>query len=73
MWGARGLLYVWRDEALDAVAVGLRDEHWRVREAACRVVAARRLDQLTEEVAALSDDPNERVRAAVERALHRVD
>lgn len=73
VWGARGLLYVWRDEALDAVAVGLRDEHWRVREAACRVVAARRLDQLTEEVAALSDDPNERVRAAVERALHRVD
>jgi hypothetical protein len=73
VWGARGLLYVWRDEALEAVAAGLTDPHWRVREAALRVVRARRLEELTEEVAALSDDPNERVRAAAERALHRVD
>lgn len=38
VWGARGLLYVWSDEALEAVAAGLSDPHWRVREAALRVV-----------------------------------
>ena len=70
VWGARGLLYVWSDEALKAVAAGLSDPHWRVREAALRVVRARGLDALVEEVAALLDDPNDRIRTAAERALH---
>ncbi|MFC7404498.1 HEAT repeat domain-containing protein [Georgenia alba] len=71
VWGARGLLYVWDDDAatVDAVANGLDDEHWRVREMACKVVRARRLSVLAGEVSALRDDGNDRVRAAADRAL----
>lgn len=69
VWGARGLLYVWNDQALGAVAAALGDEHWRVREMGLKVVRARRLTVLTGEVAGLRDDENGRVRAAAERAL----
>ncbi len=67
--GARGLLYVWADCAIDAVEVALADEHWRVREMGCKVVRVRGLDPLTGEVAPLREDRNARVRAAAERAL----
>src|SRR5215510_11288371 len=30
VWGARGLLYAWADEAEGAVVAALDDEHWRV-------------------------------------------
>lgn len=69
VWGARGLLYVWDDSALDAVATALADGHWRVREMGLKVVRAQCLDGLTGEVAALREDENARVRAAAERAL----
>ena len=69
-WGARGLLYVWDDSALEAVAAALGDEHWRVREMALKVVRAHALTALTGEVADLRADDNARVRAAAERALH---
>ena len=69
VWGARGLLYVWDDSALEAIATALQDEHWRVREMGLKVVRARGLADLTGEVADLREDPNERVRAAAERAL----
>ncbi len=36
VWGARGLLYVWDDAALETVARALADKHWRVREMACK-------------------------------------
>jgi hypothetical protein len=72
VWGARGLLYVWAEGATDAVATALGDEHWRVREMACRVAARHRLSVLTGEIAGLTDDPNDRVRTAAQRALRRL-
>lgn len=41
VWGARGLLWAWDDLAGDAIDVALRDEAWRVREMALKVVARR--------------------------------
>ncbi len=68
VWGARGLLYAWTDEAEDAVVAAIADEHWRVREMAAKVVAKRRIGAALDPVAALRDDPVLRVRAAAERA-----
>jgi hypothetical protein len=68
VWGARGLLYAWADEAADPVIAALADEHWRVREMAAKVVARRRAGAAMEAVAALRDDPVARVRAAAGRA-----
>lgn len=69
VWGVRGLLYLWDDSALEAVAATLRDEHWRVREMGLKVIRAQRLSELTGETADLREDGNARVRAAAERAL----
>ncbi len=69
VWATRGLLYVWRDEAVPAVLIALGDEAWRVREMAAKVVARRRLDNALEPVADLQADENARVRAAASRAL----
>jgi len=68
VWGARGLLYAWTDEAEGAVVAALADEHWRVREMAAKVVAKRRIGAGLDSVAALRSDPVPRVRAAAERA-----
>ena len=68
VWGARGLLYAWTDEAEGAVVAALADEHWRVREMAAKVVAKRRLGAGLDSVAALRSDPVPRVSAAAERA-----
>jgi hypothetical protein len=68
VWGARGLLYAWTDEAEGAIVAALADEHWRVREMAAKVVAKRRIGAALDSVAALRDDPVPRVRAAAERA-----
>lgn len=68
VWGARGLLYAWTDEAEGAVVAALADEHWRVREMAAKVVAKRRIGAALDSVAALRTDPVPRVRAAAERA-----
>jgi len=69
VWGARGLLYVWGDEAIPALRAATTDDHWRVREMVAKVVAKRRLDELAGDVAALRADAVPRVRAATERAL----
>jgi hypothetical protein len=68
VWGARGLLYVWADEAEGAVVAALADEHWRVREMAAKVVAKQGIGVALDPVAALRSDPVPRVRAAAERA-----
>ena len=70
-WGARGLLYVWSDapHVVEALAVALTDEHWRVREMACKVIRARRVEQVDPLLAPLVDDTNARVRSAAHRAL----
>ncbi len=69
VWGARGLLYVWDDTAIPALADAVGDEHWRVREMVAKVVAKRRVDELAGGVATLCGDEVPRVRAAAERAL----
>jgi hypothetical protein len=69
VWGARGLLYVWGDEAIPALRAAVADEHWRVREMVAKVVAKRRVDGLADDVARLRGDEVPRVRAAAERAL----
>lgn len=72
VWGARGLLYAWHDTARATLWAALDDEAWRVREAALRVVARRRLDEHPQSVADRLEDPVRRVRAAADRALVRI-
>lgn len=72
VWAARGLLWNWTDEALPAVMAALRDDAWRVREMAAKVVARHQLGDALAIVADLRDDPNPRVRTAASRALVRL-
>jgi len=39
VWAARGLLYVWDDDATPAVVRATTDQAWRVREMAAKVIA----------------------------------
>jgi len=68
VWGARGLLYAWDDEATEAVIAALGDTAWRVREMAAKVIARHRLGSALDAVTELRDDPVPRVRAAANRA-----
>lgn len=68
VWGMRSLLYVWDDSAADAVASGLQNQAWRVREMAARVVAERGLP-VREALLELLTDEVARVRGAGARAL----
>jgi len=72
VWAARGLLWAWDDEALQAVMAALNDDAWRVREMAAKVVARHRLDDALPIVADLRQDPIPRVRAAASRAFVRL-
>lgn len=72
VWGARGLLWAWDDEATNAISAALDDESWRVREMALKVIARNRLDDLLTRVAALQDDSVPRVRSAASRTLVRL-
>lgn len=69
VWGARGLLHAYADQAEEAVLEALADEHWRVREMAAKVIARYRIGAALEVVAELRDDPVPRVRAAADRAV----
>jgi HEAT repeat protein len=69
VWAARALLYAWDDQALDAVIGALRDEAWRVREMAAKVVARHRIGDALTAVDDLRNDSVPRVRAAAERAM----
>jgi hypothetical protein len=68
VWGARGLLHCYDDQAEEAVTEALADEHWRVREMAAKVVAKHQVGAAFDAVTGLRDDPVPRVRAAAERA-----
>ena len=72
VWAARGLLWAWDDAALPCILNALKDEAWRVREMALRVVARHRLTGAASTVASLRDDPNSRVASAAERAYARL-
>ena len=73
VWAARGLLWCWDDAASDALLGALRDDAWRVREMALKVVARHQLDEAIEHAAALQDDPVPRVRSVAFRALVRLE
>ncbi len=68
VWGARGLLHVYGDEAEDSVIAALADQHWRVREMAAKVVARHQVGAALTAAAELRGDPVARVRAAAGRA-----
>jgi len=68
LWGARALLFVWDASAADDVRAGLGNRAWRVREMCLRVVLEREVPAL-DEIVALTDDANARVRSAALRAL----
>jgi HEAT repeat protein len=72
VWAARGLLWAWHDSATPALRAALRDEAWRVREMAAKVVARHLVGDLLPEVVVLRDDPVPRVRAAATRAVVRI-
>jgi hypothetical protein len=69
VWAARVFLYVWRDDAVDALRTVADDPAWRVREHVARITALRELGQLVDALVPLLDHELPRVRAAGVRAL----
>jgi hypothetical protein len=69
VWGARGLLHVYRPQAEPAVVAGLSDEHWRVREMCAKVARAHEVGAAAAELHSRCADEVPRVRAAAVRAL----
>jgi hypothetical protein len=69
VWAARVLLHQWDPAATAAITGAAHDEAWRVREMAAKVIAAHRVGDALDEVAALRTDPIERVRVAAARAV----
>jgi hypothetical protein len=72
-WALRAMLYAWDESASTTVIDALKDEHWRPREMALKVIAKRLIDGDVDAVARLrDDDPIPRVQAAARRALGRL-
>jgi hypothetical protein len=69
VWAARGLLHAWDDRATAAIIEATRDQAWRVREMAAKVIARHRVGDALTAVAGLRADAVPRVRAAAERAV----
>lgn len=70
--GSPWLLWAWDDMAFSSVTSALRDDAWRVREMALKVVSRHRLEDALAIVADLQEDSAGRVRAAASRALIRL-
>ncbi|WP_405058251.1 HEAT repeat domain-containing protein [Kribbella sp. NBC_01505] len=69
VWAARVLLYVWRDDAVDALLAVADDPAWRVREHVARITAQRELGQLVDSLLPMLEHELPRVRAAAVRAI----
>ncbi|MFI5707799.1 HEAT repeat domain-containing protein [Kribbella sp. NPDC051620] len=69
VWAARAFLYVWRDDAVEALATVAADPAWRVREHVARITAQRELGQLVDALLPMLDHELPRVRAAAVRAI----
>jgi hypothetical protein len=69
VWAARGLLWAWDDVAAGSVTAALGDDHWRVREMACKVIARHHVGDALPAAAELRNDPVPRVRSAATRAV----
>lgn len=69
-WALRAFLYAWDQVAEPAVVAACSDDHWRVREMAAKVIAARMTSSAAAPAALerLAADDNTRVCAAAERA-----
>jgi hypothetical protein len=72
VWGARGLLHVYRPEAAPAVVAGLDDDSWRVREMCAKVVRAQEVGAAAEALHRRTSDDVPRVRVAAVRGLARI-
>lgn len=72
VWGLRGLLWLWDEEATSTVVDAMTDEAWRVREMAAKVVARNLVDPALAAVVSLQQDPVRRVRQAADRAVIRL-
>lgn len=68
VWGARGLLWAGPGSDTAVLRGALDDDHWRVREMVCKVVARHDIGDLLDGVAVLESDAVERVRTAAKRA-----
>ena len=68
-WGARGLRYVWLEEAATAITAGLADEHWRPAEMCLKVAALREVGTAGDGAVLLLAHALPRVRANAVRAL----
>jgi hypothetical protein len=62
VWGLRGLLWAWADEASPQIRQALNDPAWRAREMALKVIARHQCDDMFEDVLELKNDPVTRVR-----------
>lgn len=69
-WAVRAFLHVWDPSATPTVIAATGDEHWRVREMAAKVIAARDIHSAAAQHALerLATDDNARVRAAADRS-----
>ena len=72
VWALRGLLWASPEGSIEVLRNALRDDHWRVREMACRVIARYRVDEVLDEAVDRQSDRVLRVRAAAERAVRRI-
>lgn len=72
VWAARGLLWTGPGPAVDALRGALADDHWRVREMACKVAARHRMADVVDAVILLQGDQNARVSFAATRAARRI-
>ncbi|MGD0440765.1 MAG: HEAT repeat domain-containing protein [Acidimicrobiales bacterium] len=72
VWAARGLLYVWDEEAGSALVRATTDASWRVREMAAKVIARHSVGEALDSAVRLQHDPVARVRVAAERAVRAV-
>ena len=68
-WGARGLLYVWTDDAGPGIVAGLGDEHWRPAEMCLKVATRRELGEAGPAAVGFLDHGLPRVRAQALRTL----
>jgi hypothetical protein len=72
VWAARGLLYVWDDDAEDAVIAGLDDPAWRVREMCAKVIRLHQIGAAGDKLVRLCGDEVPRVRVSALRGLARI-
>jgi hypothetical protein len=66
---SQGLLHARDDAVAEAIIHATRDDAWRVPEMAGKVIAAHRVGDALDAIAALPADPVPRVRAAAQRAV----